>query len=140
MNQSGTPHQGHTPRFAPPFYCPYCGDEDLRPAESHGQWLCGGCLRAFSLKFEGITFPPAAAGSDTGASDTGASDTGASDTLGTSTGGVSTGHATYFRGASEDARQHDAVGRHESTKNVQESDGGTGTAESVGAQHREAVG
>src|SRR5256885_7550591 len=26
---------------AAPFYCPYCGDEDLRPfGERHGEWRC----------------------------------------------------------------------------------------------------
>ncbi|MFI6944087.1 hypothetical protein ACIBI4_32945 [Streptomyces sp. NPDC050418] len=40
---------------AAPFYCPYCGDEDLRPHESgHGAWECAACNRAFSLKFLGL--------------------------------------------------------------------------------------
>ena len=40
---------------AVPFYCPYCGEEDLRPAEvSHGAWYCPDCLRTFSLKLVGI--------------------------------------------------------------------------------------
>ncbi|WP_030240422.1 MULTISPECIES: hypothetical protein [unclassified Streptomyces] len=40
---------------AAPFYCPYCGDEDLRPsAEAHGAWECAACSRAFSLKFLGL--------------------------------------------------------------------------------------
>ncbi|MEV8593137.1 hypothetical protein [Streptomyces sp. NPDC052012] len=43
---------------AAPFYCPYCGDEDLRPHESpqasHGAWECGACNRAFQLKFLGL--------------------------------------------------------------------------------------
>jgi transposase-like protein len=43
---------------AAPFYCPYCGDEDLRPNEaiegSHGAWECGACNRAFQLKFLGL--------------------------------------------------------------------------------------
>ncbi|GHH80969.1 hypothetical protein [Streptomyces capitiformicae] len=40
---------------AAPFYCPYCGDEDLRPSEeSHGAWECGACNRAFQLKFLGL--------------------------------------------------------------------------------------
>ncbi|MBT3152127.1 hypothetical protein HTV45_14760 [Streptomyces sp. CHD11] len=40
---------------AAPFHCPYCGDEDLRPGEqSHGTWECGGCNRAFQLKFLGL--------------------------------------------------------------------------------------
>ncbi|WP_326755552.1 hypothetical protein OH738_08375 [Streptomyces hirsutus] len=40
---------------AAPFYCPYCGDEDLRPGEEgHGAWECGACNRAFRLKFLGL--------------------------------------------------------------------------------------
>ena len=43
---------------AVPFYCPYCGDEDLRPSEAaHGAWYCGACLRTFSLKMIGIGVP-----------------------------------------------------------------------------------
>ncbi len=40
---------------AAPFYCPYCGDEDLRPGEQgHGAWECGACNRAFALSFRGL--------------------------------------------------------------------------------------
>ncbi|MER7409601.1 MULTISPECIES: hypothetical protein [Streptomyces] len=40
---------------AAPFYCPYCGDEDLRPSEEgHGAWECAACNRAFRLKFLGL--------------------------------------------------------------------------------------
>jgi transposase-like protein len=44
---------------AAPFYCPYCGDEDLRPhtegpGAGHGAWYCAACARAFSLKFLGV--------------------------------------------------------------------------------------
>ncbi len=38
-----------------PFYCPYCGDEDLRPhGESHGAWECRACRRVFTLAFRGL--------------------------------------------------------------------------------------
>jgi hypothetical protein len=38
-----------------PFYCPYCGDEDLRPAgAAGGSWRCGACARAFELRFAGV--------------------------------------------------------------------------------------
>jgi hypothetical protein len=38
-----------------PFYCPYCGDEDLRPAgPAGGSWRCGACARAFELRFAGV--------------------------------------------------------------------------------------
>ena len=43
---------------AVPFYCPYCGEEDLRPSEaSHRAWYCPDCLRTFSLELVGIGVP-----------------------------------------------------------------------------------
>ena len=49
---------------AAPFYCPYCGEEDLRPAESARTakvpgpaWWCAGCLRTFVVTFVGIGVP-----------------------------------------------------------------------------------
>ncbi|HZG04355.1 MAG TPA: hypothetical protein VE546_12410 [Streptomyces sp.] len=40
---------------AAPFYCPYCGDEDLRPSDSGpGAWECASCNRAFKLSFLGL--------------------------------------------------------------------------------------
>ncbi|MFL6076670.1 MAG: hypothetical protein ACJ73S_25020 [Mycobacteriales bacterium] len=40
----------------PPFYCPYCGEEDLRPhGDRHGEWRCGSCLRVFTLRLLGTT-------------------------------------------------------------------------------------
>ncbi|SCK42913.1 hypothetical protein [Streptomyces sp. WMMB 322] len=47
---------------AAPFYCPYCGDEDLRPSEETGgaaagkgaAWECAACNRAFRLAFLGL--------------------------------------------------------------------------------------
>jgi predicted RNA-binding Zn-ribbon protein involved in translation (DUF1610 family) len=44
---------------AAPFYCPYCGDEDLEPyeggtRETGAAWYCRACARAFALKFLGI--------------------------------------------------------------------------------------
>jgi ribosomal protein L37AE/L43A len=38
-----------------PHYCPYCGEEDLRPhGETHGTWECRACTRVFTLKFVGL--------------------------------------------------------------------------------------
>ncbi len=51
------------PHQAVPFYCPYCGEEDLRPpAEQtekvpHGAWYCADCLRTFTVKMIGIGGP-----------------------------------------------------------------------------------
>lgn len=40
---------------AAPQYCPYCGDEDLRPEpDSHRAWHCRSCARAFELAFLGL--------------------------------------------------------------------------------------
>lgn len=47
---------------AAPFYCPYCGDEDLRPSEEDdgagagrgAAWECAACNRAFKLSFLGL--------------------------------------------------------------------------------------
>ncbi|MGW3494407.1 hypothetical protein [Streptomyces sp. NPDC001020] len=42
---------------AAPFYCPYCGEEDLLPSEAEsagGAWECGACNRAFRLRFLGL--------------------------------------------------------------------------------------
>lgn len=42
-----------------PYYCPYCGDEDLRPdapdgtALPSGTWRCGECSRVFGLRYAG---------------------------------------------------------------------------------------
>jgi len=38
-------------RHLTPFFCPYCGDESLRPyGEKHGEWTCESCRRAFALR------------------------------------------------------------------------------------------
>jgi transposase-like protein len=55
---------------AVPFYCPFCGEEDLFPTttmrhrgdpeslrpheDSHGAWHCRSCPRVFSLKLVGL--------------------------------------------------------------------------------------
>ena len=42
---------------AAPFYCPYCGEEELQPVGEHGGWYCTSCDRRFTLKFEGLGEP-----------------------------------------------------------------------------------
>jgi hypothetical protein len=45
---------------AVPFHCPYCGEEDLRPAEESAPagagpaWECAACNRAFAISFLGL--------------------------------------------------------------------------------------
>ena len=47
---------GGRSRQLPVFHCPYCGDEELSPYEdpagssSSAAWLCGACLRAFTVR------------------------------------------------------------------------------------------
>jgi ribosomal protein L37AE/L43A len=41
-----------TPRVQP-FFCPYCGEQDLRPAATNG-WHCRVCDRRFELSFIGL--------------------------------------------------------------------------------------
>jgi hypothetical protein len=43
-------------RQLPPFYCPYCGDEDLVPHEDG--WRCSACLRAFAVRLIGTGVQP----------------------------------------------------------------------------------
>ncbi len=44
---------------AVPYHCPYCAEEDLRPLGNQpGAWHCRSCLRAFSVRFLGLTPPP----------------------------------------------------------------------------------
>jgi transcription elongation factor Elf1 len=43
---------------AVPFYCPFCGDEDLVPdGASAGHWACRSCIRRFELHLTGIGRP-----------------------------------------------------------------------------------
>jgi ribosomal protein L37AE/L43A len=41
---------------AAPLYCPYCGEEDLRPSAEggHGAWECRSCGRVYAVKFVGL--------------------------------------------------------------------------------------
>ena len=44
-----------------PFFCPYCGEESLRPSgPDAGQWECAACARGFQLKFAGVLRPSSA--------------------------------------------------------------------------------
>ena len=38
---------------AVPFYCPFCGEQDLRPSDPSG-WRCEACERRFELTFLGV--------------------------------------------------------------------------------------
>ena len=47
------PMQAFPAERAVPFYCPYCGEEDLEPQEADGEWRCRSCVRLFRLRFAG---------------------------------------------------------------------------------------
>ena len=57
-----------------PYYCPYCGEEDLRPYEPEtdsdvgfrGGWHCRDCTRVFTLKYHGMAAPQLLAAPPTG--------------------------------------------------------------------------
>jgi ribosomal protein L37AE/L43A len=37
-------------RATTPYHCPFCGEEDLRPAEDDEQaWVCRSCARVFTV-------------------------------------------------------------------------------------------
>jgi ribosomal protein L37AE/L43A len=58
MNEAAdTPRPATSPDFerTVPYYCPYCGGEDLRPHEaSRGGWECRECTRVFSVALIGM--------------------------------------------------------------------------------------
>ncbi|HET8660311.1 MAG TPA: hypothetical protein VFM55_15095 [Micromonosporaceae bacterium] len=38
-----------------PFHCPFCGEEDLRPADAAPRaWECRGCTRVFTVTLVGL--------------------------------------------------------------------------------------
>ena len=40
------------------MYCPYCGEEELRPwgeDPSSRDWRCESCLRVFAVRYKGLT-------------------------------------------------------------------------------------
>jgi transposase-like protein len=43
---------------AVPFYCPYCGEEDLRPeVQPLAAWRCADCQRVFVVRLVGLAAP-----------------------------------------------------------------------------------
>ena len=50
---------------AAPMYCPYCGEDSIRPwdveptgdgpARPAAGWRCESCLRVFSVRYRGLT-------------------------------------------------------------------------------------
>jgi predicted RNA-binding Zn-ribbon protein involved in translation (DUF1610 family) len=37
---------------AQPFYCPYCGEQDIRPDEEQATYRCSTCDRVWKLEFK----------------------------------------------------------------------------------------
>ena len=45
---------------AAPMYCPYCGEDTIRPwgddpDKGHADWRCESCLRVFTVRYKGLT-------------------------------------------------------------------------------------
>ena len=44
---------------AAPMYCPYCGEDTIRPwgddPSNHTDWRCEACLRVFAVRYKGLT-------------------------------------------------------------------------------------
>ena len=44
---------------AAPMYCPYCGEDTIRPwgddPANHTDWRCESCLRVFAVRYKGLT-------------------------------------------------------------------------------------
>ena len=50
---------------AAPMYCPYCGEDAIRPWDAEpagdappkdrGDWRCESCLRVFVVRYKGLT-------------------------------------------------------------------------------------
>jgi ribosomal protein L37AE/L43A len=60
---SGSDRASGSGRASTPYQCPFCGEEDLWPAEHEGRpvWHCRSCLRLFSVTFYGLASPEASA-------------------------------------------------------------------------------
>ncbi|MFN2389193.1 MAG: Insertion element protein [Actinomycetota bacterium] len=39
---------------AAPFFCPYCGEQELEPSGGPSGWYCSSCDRRFDLRFDGL--------------------------------------------------------------------------------------
>jgi len=85
----------------PPFFCPYCGEEDIRPhGEAHGEWACGSCRRVFALRAvrpsgRELSGPSGAPGDPAGAGHTAppVGDDHATEAAGAAAGGATSGSA-----------------------------------------------
>ena len=50
--------EGGATQRAVAYYCPYCGEQDLRPEpEPRAAWRCAGCTRVFVVSFVGLAAP-----------------------------------------------------------------------------------
>lgn len=48
---------GEGTAHAQPFYCPYCGEQDIRPAAEERLYHCRTCDRRWSLAYKGLGEP-----------------------------------------------------------------------------------
>jgi predicted RNA-binding Zn-ribbon protein involved in translation (DUF1610 family) len=50
LDRAGQRGRAHMTTRAVPFYCPYCGEEDLQPhGPADGEWHCRSFTRTFRL-------------------------------------------------------------------------------------------
>jgi len=60
-SEPASAHDAGGEQRAAPQYCPYCGDEDLRPEPSSRRaWHCRACARVFEVSFAGLKLGAAA--------------------------------------------------------------------------------
>ena len=60
-SEPASAHDAGGEQRAAPQYCPYCGDEDLRPEPSSLRaWHCLACARVFEASFVGLKLGAAA--------------------------------------------------------------------------------
>lgn len=58
MSSDAAPPPGESPTpHAQPFYCPYCGEQDIRPGEESGTYHCRTCDRVWKLQFRRLGAP-----------------------------------------------------------------------------------
>lgn len=46
-----------TTAHATPYYCPYCGEQDLRPAAEEATYHCRTCDRLWTLRYVRLGIP-----------------------------------------------------------------------------------
>jgi len=53
----GASGEGAPTPHATPYYCPYCGEQDIRPGEEDRTYHCRTCDRLWKLEFRRLGVP-----------------------------------------------------------------------------------